>query len=454
VFDRLGVFVGTFSLEAAQQVAVDPAIDPWAVLDHLASLVDKSLVLVEGGGIPRYRLLESNRAFALERLAATGALEAIRKRHAQAIAETLTGEDSFEEPLARMRRITPDLDNVRAAAVWALGPAGDRQLAVALAAATDMLWEAQGCNDEGARLYRAVEPWVEESTPPRLAAHFWFAVANLRMRTDMKRQAEAGLKAAELFRSLGDRFWVFRSLATATFQFAWLADRVAAERALTEMEALLDKAWPSWLRAAVPYCKAVCEYYVERRPEQARQLVNAVLQSHRRGESFFRDSCEYLLPLCDLWAGDFESALHRCDDLLGTAVGVMEGAYARAYVLVWRSVALVRLGNLEAAENSLRVASTMITHVTGPAIWVFCYIAYLLASQGRLVDAAKTIAYIDRRLGESDRERLPPLAVRCYEDALAIVKTGFDTEALDRLRSEGSRLSADDVLAMAFPART
>jgi predicted ATPase/class 3 adenylate cyclase len=452
VFDRLGVFMGTFSLEAAQLVAADEAIDTWAVLDHLASLVDKSLVLVEGGEIKRYRLLESSRAFALERLAAAGSLEAIRRRHAQAIADTLTGDDPFEETLARMRRIAPDLDNVRAAAIWAMGDGGDRQIAVALAAATERLWDAQGCNDEGARLYRAVEPWVDEATPPRLAARFWFVVANLRMWTDTKRQAEAGLRAAELFRSLGDRFWVFRSLATTVPSFAFLADGVAAERALTEMEALLDPAWPSWLQFLIALCKAFCEYLIERRPEEARKLVNAVLQSHRRGDSFFGDACESVLPLYDLAAGDFASALHRCDDLLGGST-VIESTYNRAYILAWRSIALVGLGNLEAAEISLRTATTMITHTTGPTPGLFCQIAQLLARQGRFVEAAKTIAYIDNCLG-SDHERLPPVPERCYEDALAIIKTGHDTEALGRLRNEGSRLSADEVIAMAFPART
>src|SRR5262249_12867919 len=48
LFDRLGVFVGTFSLEAAQHIASEDDKNRWAVLDRLASLVDKSLVLVEG----------------------------------------------------------------------------------------------------------------------------------------------------------------------------------------------------------------------------------------------------------------------------------------------------------------------------------------------------------------------------------------------------------------------
>jgi hypothetical protein len=95
----------------------------------------------------------------------------------------------------------------------------------------------------------------------------------------------------------------------------------------------------------------------------------------------------------------------------------------------------------------------MITHTTGPTPGLFCQIAQLLARQGRFVEAAKTIAYIDNCLG-SDHERLPPVPERCYEDALAIIKTGLDTEALGRVRNEGSRLSADEVIAMAFPART
>ncbi|MGR4871765.1 hypothetical protein ACIPRI_23205, partial [Variovorax sp. LARHSF232] len=99
-------------------------------------------------------------------------------------------------------------------------------------------------------------------------------------------------------------------------------------------------------------------------------------------------------------------------------------------------------------------ATTMVTHTTGPAPWLFCYIAHLLARQGRFFEAAKTIAYIDSCTLEPDRVRMPPVPERCYEEALAIVKTGLDTEALGRLRNEGSRLSAEEVIAMAFPART
>ena len=45
-----------------------------------------------------------------------------------------------------------------AAAAWGIGPGGDREIAIALAGATDMLWDAQACNDEGSRLHAVVEP--------------------------------------------------------------------------------------------------------------------------------------------------------------------------------------------------------------------------------------------------------------------------------------------------------
>ena len=84
VFRRLGVFAGGFTMEMAQAVAGDAQLDEWAVLDHLSALVDKSLVVADAGDAPRYRLLESARAFALEQLAVGETADSAR-RHALAM---------------------------------------------------------------------------------------------------------------------------------------------------------------------------------------------------------------------------------------------------------------------------------------------------------------------------------------------------------------------------------
>ena len=77
MFRRLSVFVGGFPLELAQDVAGDETMDKWQVLDHLAALVDKSLVVVDTGDPPRYRMLETSRVYAMERLVAAGEQESI-----------------------------------------------------------------------------------------------------------------------------------------------------------------------------------------------------------------------------------------------------------------------------------------------------------------------------------------------------------------------------------------
>ena len=83
VFRRLGIMSGRFSLDAAQQVATDEAIDKWAVLDHLGALVEKSLISTESDsrGEMFYRMLETMRHFALERITESGEEAATRERH-------------------------------------------------------------------------------------------------------------------------------------------------------------------------------------------------------------------------------------------------------------------------------------------------------------------------------------------------------------------------------------
>jgi tetratricopeptide (TPR) repeat protein len=123
VFRRLGVFSGSFALEAAQRVAADDSIDEWAVLDALGSLVDKSLVAPEpdNGGEPRYRLLETMRQYALERLEAASDGEATRTRHLDvcvALAEQAKGESFGPQQTRLMARLDLDLENLLAAHAW------------------------------------------------------------------------------------------------------------------------------------------------------------------------------------------------------------------------------------------------------------------------------------------------------------------------------------------------
>ena len=152
MFRRLGVFPGSFTLEAAQYVARDAQIDGWAALDHLGALVDKSLVLAEGDPVPRYRLLETTRAYALERLGEAGETEATLRLHAEALLQRL---HALEDDMLRGRRRSvledagPELDNLRAALAWTTSADGGADLAIGLAGHSLRVWHATHQLHEG-----------------------------------------------------------------------------------------------------------------------------------------------------------------------------------------------------------------------------------------------------------------------------------------------------------------
>ena len=125
VFDRLGVFAGSFDADAATAVAGDDELSAWDVRDALDDLAAKSMVDLDTGpgGSTRYRLLETLRQFALERLGDTGQAEEYRRRHAayyagfaQVAGPGMEGPDE----LSWAARFEVELDNLRAAVAWAL----------------------------------------------------------------------------------------------------------------------------------------------------------------------------------------------------------------------------------------------------------------------------------------------------------------------------------------------
>jgi predicted ATPase len=135
LLDGLGVFAGGFTLEAAETVAVGTSeLD---VLDRLGQLVDKSLVVVEGDadGGTRYRLLETIRQYALERLDASGDGDVVRRRHAEcyiAFAERVQAAIPGPVDDEWMRKADREMANFRAAFDWATS-IGDADVALRLA---------------------------------------------------------------------------------------------------------------------------------------------------------------------------------------------------------------------------------------------------------------------------------------------------------------------------------
>jgi predicted ATPase/DNA-binding winged helix-turn-helix (wHTH) protein len=140
----LAIFSGGFTVEAAAAVTMDAAGPHTDALDRLADLVAKSLIVADiSGAEPRFRLLETTRAYAIEKVHASGEREPLRRCHA-AYYRTLFERAEAEGPVRPtdewLADCVPEIDNLRSALDWAFSPGGDGSIGVALTVAAVPLW--------------------------------------------------------------------------------------------------------------------------------------------------------------------------------------------------------------------------------------------------------------------------------------------------------------------------
>jgi predicted ATPase/DNA-binding XRE family transcriptional regulator len=152
LFRKLSIFAGSFTLESTCAVCGDKAIDENAMLDLLSSLIDKSLVQAEqAGDVARYRLLESTRQYAREKLTEAGEFEAVARAHAAAFLALADPGIPQAQALDALEQAHPD---VICALQWALE--NDYPDLPSLARKLVAFWEIRGYLSEGARYLEAV----------------------------------------------------------------------------------------------------------------------------------------------------------------------------------------------------------------------------------------------------------------------------------------------------------
>lgn len=142
---RLAVFMGSFNLASAAAVIVGQHVAPEQVLVSISQLVAKSLLNVEiGDDEVRYRLLDTTRSYALEKLLDAGELAATQERHAERCLTLMEqAEKDWENTSTRVwiARYAAYRDDIRAALDRGLGPQGSHAVAIRLAARTLPLWQ-------------------------------------------------------------------------------------------------------------------------------------------------------------------------------------------------------------------------------------------------------------------------------------------------------------------------
>jgi predicted ATPase/DNA-binding winged helix-turn-helix (wHTH) protein len=451
VFMRLGVFSGGFTIGLAQALCADGQLDEWAVLDQVAALVDKSLVVLDGSAGQRYRLLESARAYSLEHLAGAQLTLPALRRHAQTMLDFLRrvddanmdGELRTDEYAAQ---VLPELDNLRAAQAWATGTDGDRAIAIGLAAHVSPLidYSLEFVDWMLGQRPHIAAGVVDEAT----AARFWrgLAASNMFGYVAMIEQLEAAQRAAELYRTMDRPKHLFSALRRASVWAGQLQDDVRAKRAADESEALLQSDWGPGFRIEVLRGRS---YLADRQGD-----LDTAIALRQEAACVARDVFgDWRLQIIDeTFVADLLWRAGRRAEAAELLAGLIEGMQLRPasdYELLdaietqlW---ILSDLGDLPAATALARSALPVMRRMPRFAL-IGC--AHLLMRLGRFEDAARVLGAQTARTRAGLAPSLPPglsALDRLQAETQAGVEAALAPADLAGLLKAGEALGYGDV---------
>jgi non-specific serine/threonine protein kinase len=246
LFDRLAVFAGGFDLDAAEHICSDTegaspdAVEVSGMLELLCHLVDKSLVVAEVGsaGVERYRLLETLRQYARERLADRGALQEIRRRHAayyQALAVEAARHLLGAEQVTWLDRLDREHENLHAALRFSV-ESQNAELGLRIAAKLHYFWYFRAHYREGRTLRAAVLALPGAPELSALRAEVLYGCGMLALHQGDYAGARAFVEEGVAFaREATDQRQLAPTLATLGFITRVLGDHATARRALEEV---------------------------------------------------------------------------------------------------------------------------------------------------------------------------------------------------------------------------
>lgn len=452
VFRRLAVFQGSFDLPACLAVVGDGPIDDWAVTEALAALVDRCLVAMAPGtgsdGGPRYRLLESTRAYATSLSVQAGEHLGVSRRHAHWMHGRF--EQAFEELGRRSdtgwrEAFGPELDNLRAALHFCLVERHAPELGIGLAGWSADLWPLLSMLDEGRRLLSVAQALLTPDTEPRAAAALWDGTGYLWQDADPRRALEARLQAETLWRQAGDRRWV-RSVLGQAWNRLYLDQLDAAEQALGDTALAVEAS--VHLKALHRTTLGALRQRQDRHAQALAAYEEALALRRQQGDA--RRVLIMLLNLGDLacssgdaeaavrWGREAEAEALRQDDpaLLGVILGNL-------------CTALLFLGHADEAESCARRAAPLLRHSDG-LIYFVDSLAWLTAQRGRLPQAAHLLGCADAGLAARGVVR-QPAEQRVVEALLRLLADSTDAASIAAWRGIGASWTDADVLACALP---
>lgn len=457
VFRHLSVFVGQFTLEAARRAASDDAVDEWAVIDALGVLVDRSLVAVEHGEPTRYRMLDTPRLYALERLAAAGEAEARRQRHAKVTQQMFEQADARYldglQPVDTWRDVVSfEVDDGLTAWRWALEH-DDLDCALSLTARLDSALASLNAPRSQRRvLWDSTIPWIDSQMvslevrerwlrgvvsfgPPYAADPRWtdrlWAVADAQQARPDQRAAYVSLRYA--MRPL-------TALAPVGRQ-----QQAKVRAAIETMRMLEDPKWPAVVRglrarAEGEVCRHQGEYtaaveWFERTAALAREAGDT--RGAHSGRTGAIDT--------KLIAGRFDDAVEDSTALIAALRDTSdEATLALAMLNMCTALVATRRGvEARAVMREVWLQAERFSFIDG----LTDLLALLLAIEG---DAAGAARLLGSRLAQSGGKPLPRQVTeqRAVDEAEQIIRRSLGDAQAEALLQSGIAMTSQQIRRM------
>ncbi|NUS12845.1 MAG: tetratricopeptide repeat protein, partial [Streptomyces sp.] len=409
VLRRASVFAGGWTLAAAEAVcADDDAIEPDDVLDLMAALVDKSLVVArhpEGSGGVRYRMLESIRAYGAERLAEAGETERTFRAHAAHFLDVAMTADPHlrgAEQLEWLRALSDERDNLQAALHRTLD-AGDIHGTMRLIAALSQYWLLRGVRYEGVGPAREVLAALGPEPPEGLEEEYALCVlAVVSALSDAEAYAPHVAAATGIVEGL---YRIARRFPVLTLLWAPFAGVPEGDpEMMADVDRVLAERDDPWYTALACLGHGFQAWLVDGDAEVARQRCAEALAGFRRqGDRWGLITCLHVLADIADHGGDVQEATALHEEALVLAEE-LDSALDVADLLVNRAGSCLRAGDVAGAQAACERAAEL----------------------SRRAGAPETLALA--LLGLADTSRLRgdlPTARALAEQALAECPTGW-----------------------------
>jgi predicted ATPase/DNA-binding winged helix-turn-helix (wHTH) protein len=406
LFRWMGVFAGGCDLDLLVAVAGESTDSSWDVVDRLSVLVEHSLVLVETSDPPRYRLLESMRAYAQAQLATSGEMPEARRRHAQVLSDQLSRYKAAVQQAktgGRLPLYAPGLalfDNVRESVRWCVKH--EPALAVQLAIDMGYFVTYSDLRTQALALMASCEPLVDDAKAeisPGWRARWLSEMARQLLMRQSPDASDYARRACALNRELKDDHGLFNALVALARSFTQATDEVAA--VLAELEAVMSGRleWSDNQRMLAVSTRAVVLHVQQDWDALLVARLEEAAMAHRIGYTAHAEAAESNVVFALNILGRYGEAVARARAALATSAELGTASANQAYLRAGLVEALVAS---ERHEEALREAPAALAMARRYGVFIAPKrLRVWLLQQQRYEDAARWQGYLQRLHAEA-----------------------------------------------------